>query len=127
MLEIYNCPNELSEFIECGRKIKRSQVDAFASNFEKTVVDAKVDILKKKNAFDQRGHQRFYSELVPWNVIFGYSIRITFGKSFFVSSPGIESLEILAVIHRRQKVVVLTSSPEKMRIRPSPKLLTKRK
>lgn len=48
MLENYNRPLELMQFIENGRERKRSQVEAFVSEFERTVVDTKANILKKR-------------------------------------------------------------------------------
>lgn len=48
MSENYSRRLEMTEYIECGKEMKRSQVEVFASNFEKTVVETKDDILKKK-------------------------------------------------------------------------------
>lgn len=48
MSENYSRHREITEYIEFGKEIKRSQLEVFTSEFEKTVVDTKEDILKKK-------------------------------------------------------------------------------
>lgn len=48
MLENYNPPLEIIQYIENGKENKRSKVGIYEQSFEKTVADTKANILKRK-------------------------------------------------------------------------------